>query len=123
MAQILSRAQGAAIGCVMNLDPTIYVFQSYVRASAAEFAAQVMADVSMMNHAQAEVVVDPAVDRVRFNLRLGIGWNGQVDRAVDGFQFDRRGRKRIKLDLQVAVDGGEFGAASEIVRLQAAVNA
>jgi predicted chitinase len=52
VVQVLGRAEGAAVGSVTNINPAIHVFQLDARASVAEFAAQVMADESVMVHVQ-----------------------------------------------------------------------
>ena len=70
MAQIFHRAQSAAIGSVPNLDVPIHVFQLDPRTATPQFAAQIMADVAAMVHAQAKIIFDPAGNRAGFKPPL-----------------------------------------------------
>jgi hypothetical protein len=53
MAEVLRRAQRAAVGGVVNLDPAVHVLKSNVCATAAQLATRLVADEPMMIDSQA----------------------------------------------------------------------
>src|ERR1035438_5199170 len=72
MAEVFRRTQGPAVGGVANLNPAIHVLQFNPRAAAAQFAAQIVADESVMIHVQAEVILDAAGNRAGLDFRFGV---------------------------------------------------
>ena len=72
MAEIFDRTQSLPILGVPHLDPAIHILQFNARASAGQFAAQIVAHKPMMVHMQSEVVVDAPRDRAGVDISLRV---------------------------------------------------
>src|SRR5258708_29277419 len=72
MAQVLHRAQGAAVFRVTDFDSSVYILQFDSRAATCQFSTKIVADIAMMIDVQAEVIVNSTGNRAGVNLSLGV---------------------------------------------------